>query len=186
MDGNSEKDVFGRVAFKVGGLPFDGQGYVSSDKNWSELSLQLGAFAYHGNGENIFFTGHESGNLLEDRFFTRLGFDVNVFVRDLNMIAGYAHGKDEVAEYLDTGPEVGKFSYDTWFLEGDYVVLPWLQPAVRYEWLDPANSEAATFKRIVPNLTALVRANVKTYVEYQRNLGESDDYTLLAGLRLLF
>jgi hypothetical protein len=65
-------------------------------------------------------------------------------------------------------------------------LLPWLQPAVRYEWLNPANKDAPNFKRIVPNVTALVRANVKTYLEYQRNLDENDDFTLLAGIRVLF
>jgi hypothetical protein len=57
---------------------------------------------------------------------------------------------------------------------------------VRYEWLDPANKDAPNFKRIVPNLTVLVRANVKAYLEYQRNLDENDDYALLAGMRVLF
>jgi len=186
VDGNSAKDVYGRVAYKMGGLPFDGEGYVDSDKNWSELSFQLGAFVYHGNGRNVFFSGDEEGNLLEDRSFTRLGVDANLYIKDLNLITGYVNGRDEIAEYVDSAPDVGKFIYNTWFLEGDYVLLPWLQPAVRYEWLDPANKDASNFKRIVPNLTALVRANVKAYLEYQRNLDENDDYVLLAGMRVLF
>jgi len=186
VDGNAEKDLFGRVAFKIGGLPYDGEGYVASDKNWSELSLQLGAFVYQGYGRNVFFSGDEADSLLEDRSFTRLGVDANLYIKDLNLIAGYVNGRDEIAHYLEEGTDVGKYIYNTWFVEGDYVLLPWLQPAFRYEWLDPANADAPKFQRIVPNVTALIRANVKAYAEYQRNVEESDDYTMLAGVRLLF
>jgi hypothetical protein len=186
VDGNSEKDVFGRAAFKIGGLPLDGEGYVSSDRNWSELSLQLGAFAYHGIGKNVFFNGEDEGDLLEDRSFTRLGVDANLYLKDLNVIAGYSHGQDQIADYTGTVPDVGKFVYNAWFIEGDCVALPWLQPSFRYEWLDPANKDAPNFKRVVPNVTALIRANVKAYLEYQRNVGESDDYAVLAGTRVLF
>ena len=186
MDGNSAKDVYGKVAYKIGGLPLDGEGYVASDKNWSEMSFQLGAYAYRGNGKNIFFSNEENGDLLEDRNFTRLGVDANIFIKDLNVITGYAHGEDTIADYAEMAPDVGKFTYNAWFIEGDYVLLPWLQPSFRYEWLDPANKEAPNFKRVVPSVTALIRANVKSYLEYQRNVGTSDDYALLAGMRVLF
>lgn len=186
VDGNAQKDVFGAVSYKFGGLPYDGDGYVASDKNWSELSFQIGAFAYHGDGNNIFFDGPTSGSLLEDRSFTRIGVNTNVYIKDLNLIAGYVNGKDEIAEYIDSEANVGKFIYNTWFLEGDYVLLPWLQPAIRYEWLNPGDKEAPNFERVVTHVTALARANVRTYLEYQRNVGESDDYTLLAGMRFVF
>jgi hypothetical protein len=186
MDGNSAKDVFGKVAYKIGGLAYDGSNYVSSDKNWRELSFELGAFAYHGNGKNIFFSGDEEGTTLEDRHFTRLGVDANVYLQDLNLIAGYTNGKDEITEYTQDATNVGKYIYNTIFLEGDYVVLPWLHAGLRYEWLNPANEDAPNFKRIVPNVTALIRANVKAYFELQRNVDTNDDYTALGGMRVVF
>jgi hypothetical protein len=64
--------------------------------------------------------------------------------------------------------------------------MPWLHGALRYEWLRPANADAPDFKRIIPNLTALVRANVKAYLEYQRDLGAGDNFTLLGALRFVF
>lgn len=185
-DGNAQKDIYGKVAYKIGGLPFDGEGYVASDKNWSELSLQLGTFVYQGFGRNIFFPSDEEGNLLEDRNFTRFGLDANLYLNDLNMVVGYTHGRDEIAEYVDSAPDVNTYTYNTWFLEGDYVLLPWLHPGVRYEWLDPADSEAPNFQRVVPTVSALIRANVKASVEYQRNTGASDDYALNGMLRVLF
>jgi hypothetical protein len=191
FDGNNSKDVFGRVAYKIGGLALDGEGYVPSDKNWSERSAQIGAFAYRGNGRGIFLPGDSDAQVLEDRTFYRYGANVNIYLQDLNVIAGYVHGRDTLATYdvLDETPifnEKGNFTYKAWFAEGDYVIRPWLHGAVRYEWLRPAHEGAPDFKRITPNLTALIRANVKAYVEYQRNLGESDDYTLVADLRFAF
>ena len=114
-----------------------------------------------------------------------------IYIQDLNLVAGYVHGRDTLATYevendVRSPHEKGKFSYDAWFVEGNYVFYPWLQGALRYEWLRPARQGAPDFKRITPNLTALIRANVKALIQYERDLGESDDYVLLANLRFAF
>lgn len=204
-DGNAAKDVFARVAYKLGGLPFDGEGYTPSDKNWRERSLRAAFFVYRGNGNGVFFpamgadpadmagmdgTG-ASNRVIEDRTFTRVGFDLNAYYQDLNVIFGFVRGRDTLAVFSVDGDartfrEQGDFTYRTWFVEGDYVIYPWLHGAVRYEWLDPANKSAPTVKQIVPNLTALVRANVKAFLELQRRLGASDAYELQGGLRFVF
>jgi len=196
MDGNSAKDVFGRVAYKLGGLAYDGSNFVASDKNWQETSVSLGLFAYRGDGNGVLFPGHEEGDLVEDQTFTRVGVDANVFVRDLNVLFGFVRGRDTLAMYAamdgvdeDAALELedaGDFTYKAWFVQGEYVLLPWLDGALRYEWLRPAREGEPDFKRIVPNVTALIRANVKAYAEYQRNLGESDNYVFLGGLRFAF
>lgn len=201
-DGNGAKDVFARIAYKFFGLPFDGEGYTPSDKNWRERSLRIGVFGYRGDGSGVLFPGMEgsqedmagldgSNQFLEDRTFTRVGFDLNAYYQDLNVIAGFVRGRDTLAEYMadaDTNMplRVGDFTYRTWFAEADYVLYPWLHGALRYEWLDPANADAPTFKRIVPNLTALIRANVKAYLEYQRRVGTGNGYVLLGGVRFAF
>ena len=191
MDGNNRKDFFGRVAYKIGGLALDGDGYAPSEKNWQERSLRLGLFAYRGDGTAIFSPVAESDRSLEDRKFVRSGFDANLFFQNLNLIGGFVRGRDTLAEYeqrANARPllELGDFTYHTWFAEGDYVVMPWLHGAARYEWLRPAREGEPDFKRIVPNLTALIRANVKAYVEYERDLGASDNYLLEAALRFAF
>ena len=195
FDANNAKDVFARVAVKVGGLPFDGTGYEASDENWRERSASIGAFAYRGDGTGALVrgTGHHADELLEDRTFKRVGVDVNAYVRDLNVKAGFVRGRDTLVEYEETAgahePEFtgeDDYTYRAWFAEADYVFMPWLHGAMRYEWLDPANSEAPTFERIVPNVTALLRANVKAYVEYQRDVGAGDNYLLLGGLQFAF
>lgn len=204
-DGNDSKDVFGRASYKIGGLALDGDGYVASAQNWRERSLEIGVFGYRGDGKGMFFPAHhEEGEEameepeeaeeqfeVEDRNFHRVGVDANLFFEDLNLIATYVRGTDTLATYVVEGEERslhedGDFSYDAWFVEGDYVIMPWLHGALRYEWLKPALEGAPKLKRIVPNVTALIRANVKAYVEYQRNLGNSDDYTLLTSVRFVF
>lgn len=192
FDGNSSKDVFGRAAYKFGGLAWDGSGYVASAKNWQEKSASVGLFGYRGNGKGVLFPAEDESVDLEDRTFNRVGWDANVFYQDLNVIAGYVHGRDTLAQYTpaDDGDgellEQNDFTYNAWFLEGDYVIWPWLHGALRYEFLSPANAEADDFKRLVVNVTALVRANVKAYAELYRDLGASDDYTFLATLRVVF
>ena len=192
FDGNNSKDYFGRIAYKIGGLALDGDGYTPTEKNWRETSLQIGLSAYRGDGTGIFLPLiDEPDRLLEDRTFTRVGVDANVFFQDLNVITGYLRGRDTLADYqlVADAPQLRQSSdatYHTWFGEADYVVMPWLHGALRYEWLRPANADAPDFKRIIPNLTALVRANVKAYLEYQRDFGASDNFTLLGALRFVF
>lgn len=56
FDANSAKDVYGRIAYKWGGLSPDGSNletYAGSSKNWRERSLQLEAFFYRGDGSDI-------------------------------------------------------------------------------------------------------------------------------------
>lgn len=196
FDGNNAKDVYGRLAYKFGGLALDGEGYVPSDKNWRERSVQLGIFAYRGDGKGIFFAAaHEEAGaapeVVEDQTFYRFGAEANVYVQDLNLNLGYLHGRDTLAIFELMGEERelherGRFDYDAWFAEADYVFSPWLHGGLRYEWLRPAREGAPDFKRITANLTPLIRANVVALVEYQRNLGESDDFVLLGNLRFAF
>ncbi len=196
-DANRSKDFFGRVGYKFGGLSLDGEDYVESSKNWRETSLRVGAFGYRGDGEGILFRGTDenSGLFVENKDFYRAGFDVNIYWRDLNLIAGFARGRDTLAIYetisvsqpFELHDEEG-FNYKGWFTELDYVFLPWLHGAFRYERLDPSEHDSESFERVTVNGTALVRANVKALIEYQRNIGghEVDDYLLLWRLRFAF
>lgn len=214
-DGNDAKDVFGRVGYKLGGLPLDGEGYQDSAKNWRESSLRVGLFGYRGDGGGMLFagTGQHASSLAEDQEFTRVGFDVNLYWRDLNVIAGFVRGNDTLAVFdMAAGDEHGEadehaeedehggigelvlrsgfpddFIYKGWFTELDYVFYPWLHGAFRYALLDPSDPRRPNFKRVTVHGNALVRANVKAFVEYQRNLGEGDDDYLIKGaLRFAF
>ena len=129
----------------------------------------------------------------------------NVYWRDLNLIAGFVRGRDTSALFELHEEEHGEedehaeteelelrfeeaFTYKGWFTELDYVFLPWLHGGFRYEWLDPPRPGRESFERVTVNGTALVRANVKALIEYQRNIGgaEVDDYMFLWRLRFAF
>lgn len=214
-DGNESKDLFARLGYKIGGMPLDGEGedYVQDPKNWREKSVRFGVFAYEGDGGDIFFegTGHHAGSFVEDREFNRYGVDINAYIQDVNLIFGYVSGEDTLAEFTSVGdegdehgedehgedehgePELefdqeGTFDYEAWFLEADVVFFPWLHGAVRYEWLDPSNTRSENFERYTVNLTALIRANVKAYIEYREDAGGDmkDNYTLRGVLRWAF
>lgn len=57
FDANGSKDLYGRIAYKWGGLAFDGsntESFAGSSKNWRERSFSVGFFAYSGDGSDIF------------------------------------------------------------------------------------------------------------------------------------
>lgn len=216
-DGNESKDFFAHVGYKLGGLTLDGEGedYEAGPKNWREKSVRFGVFGYEGDGGDIFFpgSGHHADEFFEDRDFNRYGVDVNAYIQDLNLIFGYVKGEDTLATFVgeadehDEGEEghgeeddhadvpaelefegVEDFEYEAWFAEADVVIFPWLHGAVRYEWLDPSNQRREDFERFVLNVTALVRANVKAFVEYREDLGGDleDNYEINGVLRFTF
>jgi hypothetical protein len=100
-DANSSKDVFGRVGYKIGGLSLDGEEGLQNEKNWRENSLRVGLFGYRGDGGDILFqgTGHHASSFAEDQEFTRIGGDVNLYLRDLNVIFGFVRGRDSLAVF---------------------------------------------------------------------------------------
>ena len=76
--------------------------------------------------------------------------------------------------------------YHAWFTQADYVIYPWLQAGFRYETVTPADVSVPSLRTGVFNVSALVRANVKAMVEYQRDLRQGDNHSLNALLRFAF
>jgi hypothetical protein len=76
--------------------------------------------------------------------------------------------------------------YHAWFTQADYVIYPWLQASGRYETVTPADPEAQSIRIGTLNVSALVRANVKVMVEYQRDLRQGDNHSLNALVRFGF
>ena len=63
----------------------------------------------------------------------------------------------------------------SWFIQADYVFYPWLHGAVRYETVTRATASVPSLRTGVFNVSALVRANIKAMVEYQRDLREGEE-----------
>lgn len=143
-DTNNKKDFYGRLAYKIGGMAFDGSVKEKSPID-KEVSIALGTFAYKGSGvvgDTIDYDIH------------RIGADFNLIINQFNLIGGVIGGTDE--------GEL-KTKYHLFFGEASYMFYPWLIGLVRYEQAKP--EEGSSINRLVPHISALVVANVKFFVE---------------------
>jgi hypothetical protein len=159
---HSNKDYYGHITYKFGGLPLDGVVEGTSSQGASEPfidnSLTLGAFAYAGEAML------DAGGTPQQNSFTLFGGDYNAFYGRFNLFGGLQLRKDDDPFITMAGTSA---TSTVWFSELDVTVFPWLLPGVRYEVWDgkglDANSQLASFtdSQIVPGVVVLVRANLK-------------------------
>jgi len=190
---NAHKDFYARADYKFGGMGLDGDtaGVTLPPENWRERSLRVGVLGYSGSGKGApFAITDEAGNPLvqEDRTFTRGGVYASWWFDDLNVFGVVLAGRDHLDTFDATNTLIDSSSrkYHTWFVQADYVILPPLQASLRYENLTPADSAAPTTKAVDASLAFFAYANVKTIVEYQRDLHEPKNYTVSTILRFAF
>jgi hypothetical protein len=194
FDGNGTKDVYARIDYKFGGMGLDGDttGVQLPSENWRESSLRVGLFGYHGDGSGTDFAldGADGTALLQqDRTFDREGVYLSWYHGDLNLFGVCLKGKDRLRTYdAETGDRLGDISptYDSWFLQGDYVIRPPFQVSLRYEELRPGDRAVDKIKFLNANFTYLVRANIKAMIEYQRDLQDTQNYQLAGVLRFAY
>lgn len=167
-ENNKAKDGYFRLAYKLGGMAFDGSsGGESGDElaqtdNWKELSMRIGVFGYKGGADNTGDVGPK------DLKFHRYGADINMMLNNLNLFGGFLTGRDRTMN----GSAPQDIDYNLFFLEGDYVVYPWLIGSVRYENVSPDGLDS--FSRVIPHVTILARANVKFILESALNPDDLD------------
>lgn len=162
-------------------------------QGWRDDSLKIGTFGYYGrtpfalsrlvpmfdehgeeegehgepeepgeHGEAPPIVGVNEEHIDGDENFTRLGFDVSWLFGDLNLYGAYMYGRNNRIGF-DGFEET---DFNTWFVQGDYVFMPWVIGALRYEKVDlPDNF--LDIERWVPHVTLLIRANVKFVAEGQ-------------------
>ncbi len=162
---HADKDYYGHVAYKFGGLPPSGVVAAGSAPNnaqpFMDNSLTLGAFAYAGSAS----LGPDTA--AADDKFTMIGGDFNAFYERFNFFGG-------IGVRHDNQPFVGTAGLaantTVWFAELDYVVFPWLLPGIRYEsWTSQTPDIGSTAnavvsyseQQIVPGIVFLIRPNVK-------------------------
>ena len=193
FDGNNAKDVYARFDYKIGGMGLDGDmgGRDIPEKNWQDNSLRLGAFVYRGDAGDINFPLETEGlkTNIQDLHFLRTGIYASVFYQNLNVFGVYLHGSDSLQVFdADTAALLNgsEPTYNAWFTQADYLFYPWLQGSFRYETVTPADPSVPSLRTGVFNASALIRANVKAMVEYQRDLREGDNHSLNFLLRFAF
>lgn len=169
---NLFKDVYSRLAVKIGGMRLDGlEVHDTAAQPWRETSLQLGGFGYFG--QSALGDGVVASQ--EDRFF-KAGGDINANWRDFNLILAGTYGRNQSPLLATPDVEV-----DTVHALGqlDVVVYPWLVPTVRGEqtWVDGEGSTRGS-----GGIYVLLRANVRTQVLASI---EEEEKRVLGGLNLV-
>jgi hypothetical protein len=160
FDLNREKDYYGRVTYKIGGLGEIG-GTTGQASEQSEFyidnSLRFGAFVYKGTA---------NPDSTRDKFSV-IGGDIDWWYKRFNMTAVVLQMK---SNYLGTNR-----TSLAWFVEGNYVIYPWLIGRARYEYTDPDTNDNSNQveNNILPGIVVMLRANVKFSLEYLKPLDKS-------------
>ncbi|HEA68157.1 MAG TPA: hypothetical protein ENI07_15230 [Desulfobacterales bacterium] len=174
-DNNSDKDLFGRVAYKFGGMGLDGSGGEPGEQlvmkdNWRDDSITVGVFGY---------LGKPSDKGTPDEDYTRLGVDLSLKFGRFDIGAAYVAGNDEV----DGGADIDSSSF---FVDVQYLFYPWLLANVRYGQKE-FDSDQVDTEVVIANITLLQRANIRWNVEYFTFLDDEDgDDTVKANLMFAF
>ena len=180
FDENNVKDLYYRAAYKHGGLSFDGKDWAGAEgselkqsDNWVDNAITVGQFGYFGTST---LTGPFHNQ------FWRLGWDARVNVGDLDLYGAIIKGRDNK-------PSTTVRDLDTWswFVEADYVLFPWLQPAIRYEQVTYDKAFARDVDNLILSLLMWPRANIKLTLEGLIPLEDSDaNSQLLVDLTYAF
>ncbi len=171
-DDNDEKDLFGVVRYKFGGMGYDGSLPDAGDEGspllteatdfWVDNAVEISAFGYSG-------TANVTGGEEED--FTRAGISGRWTWKNLDLFGGYIVGENDDPWGTDSTEDADS---QTWFVQGEYVIYPWLIGLLRYESLEvdrPSSFASipgwkdADRSRFVPALIIQARANVKITLE---------------------
>jgi hypothetical protein len=194
VDGNASKDIYARADYKFGGMGLDGDttGVTLQPENWRERSLRVGLLGYHGNGTGIDFPVTDDNGVtlnVQDRTFNRAGVYASWYFDDLNVFGVALRGRDRLDTFALTGArsDSESFRYNTWFIQSDYVIVQPLQASLRYESVSPpAPAAVKPLHAINASLSYFAYANVKTMLEYRRDLRASKNYSVNAILRFAF
>jgi hypothetical protein len=107
----------------------------------------------------------------------------------LNVFGVALHGKDRLRLFdPTTGTQVStrNTTYDSWFVQADYVFAPPFQASARYEQLRVADPTVPLLKTFNANFSFLAYANIKLMLEYNRDLQNSLNYSIAGVLRAAF
>ena len=191
--GSATKDVYARADYKFGGMALDGDttGVTLPPENWRERSFRVGVLGYRGTGKGTDFPFKDSADNafnVQDANFTRGGVYASWFFDDLNVFGVALTGRDRLNTFDPAGALVNRENprYRSWFVQSDYVIVQPLQASLRYENLTPSDRSAESIRALNASLSYFVYANVKTTLEYHRDLRESKNYNISTILRVAF
>ena len=169
VGGNNGAEANGEDGEESDGGDDSGDDSGSKPMPWQDDSLRLGVFVYRGNDSTADSTVGD---------FSRVGVDARWMRGSLDLYGAYMQASDSLR---DGDPDL---DFDAWFLEGDYVIYPWLIGSLRYEEVDPDGVDKIT--RWVPSVTILQRANIKWTIEAQIYPDDNGNGLLQIGFDFVF
>lgn len=181
QDNNDEKDGYFRLAYKFGGMAFDGSGEefgaeLKQSDNWVDNSLTLGTFGYWGTAPISTW----------DNDFYRVGGDLRINRGDLDLYGAVVFGEDEKPNANDQ--LLKDVDSTAWFVGADYVFYPWLIGHCRFEQdkVDLANRDDV--EDVILSFSAYPRANLRLTLEgtYFPDDKEDGNHLLRADLAYVF
>ncbi len=164
-DINPQKDIYGKVTYKIGGLGEIG-GAEAGESDVSEFyidnAITLGGFFYNGTA---------SKTNVKDEDFTVFGGDVDFWYDRFIANGAVMLMNSKIPNTTDRKSMV-------YYLQGNYVLYPWLIGLIRYEWEDKDTDmdTVEPVNAIVPGVTVMARANVKFILELKKYLDEANKY----------
>lgn len=168
-----EKDFYGKVTYKIGGLSEIGgtKGIKKSETSefYIDNSLTLGGF---------FYKGTETKESARDENLTVFGGDLDLWFNRFIVNSTLMLMNSEITDTTDKRKSMA------YYIQGNGVIYPWLIGIVRYEWedKDTDNDDVKPVNAIIPGITVLPRANIKLIFEFKKFLDEAnkknDTFTL--------
>jgi hypothetical protein len=155
------ENFYGHVGYKIGGLALDGEGGTKSDdpsEPWAETALTLDIFAAHS------FTRFTNMTMMDQQDTgTTFGGGLRLQLGSLELDAG-AYADNHSHAVADGSSASGIVQYD----ELSYIVLPWLVPAVRFEYVRvSSNDQSFVDYKVIPGVAMAIRPNIKLVVAGQ-------------------
>ena len=180
---NNFKDYYWAASYKLGGMGVAGSvapaDTLAVTDNYSEYSLLFGGFGYIGKWNK---PGGGSP-FLEDQY-DRIGVKLDAYVNKLNVFGAVMWGKDDLIGLDQTTTRIDS---SVFFVEADYVLLPWIVPLFRWEKTN--FSDRRNIIQLIPAARLAFRANMALLIEgrfFNKRFEESDDRTGTNELRLRF
>jgi hypothetical protein len=173
-DLNPSKDVYAKVAYKFGGMGEGGGGTPGGGgdpKFYRDDSISIGAYMYDG------VARASTGTVDED--FRVVGATAEAWLNRLRLESVFMVMRSEIPARIDRDSKAA-------YLQGAYVLYPWLVPIARYEWDDAdVNLETvAPVKSLIAGVSTAPAANIRLTSEYKRALDRlnrsrrNDSFTL--------
>jgi hypothetical protein len=121
-DNNSQKDFYASASYKLGGYGLTGSREELTELKQTENYID-NSFAFGGYG----YVGRTTSPIAGEVRFNRWGVKGDLYFQKLNVYATYLHGIDK---FLNSG---NRQAMNAFFIQGDYVLLPWVMLYYRYE-----------------------------------------------------